>query len=374
MGQRKGNPIPSYQNQAYMNLYPNDADGRDEYNDVTNVQLDKDITLSEYIQQHLRGNYPISSSYIVVNGTIRADEYIVNKFSSSVIYTSGSSKFGDTSDDFHQFTGSILISGSVFHLSSLTFDSASIPTTIPSYSLSVNLVDKTLDLKTGLTATLQLGQELFYPPVVNKSGEDLQNGTLVMINPAGIAQGNRLSVVKCVGDGTYPSEFIVGVLTEDLAKNAEGFATWFGYVRDVPIAQIKETGNTWAEGDILYPSATEPGRLTNIEPTAPAIRSTIAAVTKLLGANCTLMVRPTLKTKLNDLDNVNTSARQTGSLLYNSGSVWKSTNNVKAADATLILAQVSASLNFADDTAAAAGGVPLGGLYRNGNVIQIRIV
>jgi hypothetical protein len=36
--------------------------------------------------------------------------------------------------------------------------------------------------------------------------------------------------------------------------------------------------------------------------------------------------------------------------------------------------QVSASLDFANDTAAAAGGVPLGGLYRNGNAIQIRLV
>jgi hypothetical protein len=39
----------------------------------------------------------------------------------------------------------------------------------------------------------------------------------------------------------------------------------------------------------------------------------------------------------------------------------------------VILSQVSASLNYADDTAAAAGGVPLGGLYRNGNFILIRI-
>jgi hypothetical protein len=39
-----------------------------------------------------------------------------------------------------------------------------------------------------------------------------------------------------------------------------------------------------------------------------------------------------------------------------------------------ILPQVSSSLNFANDTAAAAGGVPLGGLYRNGNAIQIRLV
>ena len=40
----------------------------------------------------------------------------------------------------------------------------------------------------------------------------------------------------------------------------------------------------------------------------------------------------------------------------------------------LVLSQVSQSLNFADDIAAAAGGVPLGGLYRNGNFILIRIV
>jgi hypothetical protein len=39
----------------------------------------------------------------------------------------------------------------------------------------------------------------------------------------------------------------------------------------------------------------------------------------------------------------------------------------------VILQQVSQSLNFVDDTAAAAGGVPLGGLYRNGNFIVIRI-
>jgi hypothetical protein len=39
-----------------------------------------------------------------------------------------------------------------------------------------------------------------------------------------------------------------------------------------------------------------------------------------------------------------------------------------------VLTQVSQSLNYADDAAAAAGGVPLGGLYRNGNFIAIRIV
>jgi len=39
----------------------------------------------------------------------------------------------------------------------------------------------------------------------------------------------------------------------------------------------------------------------------------------------------------------------------------------------VILTQVSSSLQFTDDIAAAAGGVPLGGLYRNGNFILIRL-
>jgi hypothetical protein len=39
----------------------------------------------------------------------------------------------------------------------------------------------------------------------------------------------------------------------------------------------------------------------------------------------------------------------------------------------IILPTVSSSLNFTDDASAAAGGVPLGGLYRNGNFILIRM-
>ena len=45
-----------------------------------------------------------------------------------------------------------------------------------------------------------------------------------------------------------------------------------------------------------------------------------------------------------------------------------------AASSFVILSQVSQSLNFANDTAAQAGGVPLGGLYRSGSFMLIRLV
>jgi hypothetical protein len=54
-----------------------------------------------------------------------------------------------------------------------------------------------------------------------------------------------------------------------------------------------------------------------------------------------------------------------------SASYAPTNNNLTASYA--ILTSVSMSLNFVDDTAAAAGGVPLGGLYRNGNFILIRL-
>jgi len=66
----------------------------------------------------------------------------------------------------------------------------------------------------------------------------------------------------------------------------------------------------------------------------------------------------TLGTNTNNKHYVTGSVQATGSFTQNG---------------FVTLTQVSQSLNFADDTAAAAGGVPLGGLYRNGNVIAIRI-
>lgn len=54
-----------------------------------------------------------------------------------------------------------------------------------------------------------------------------------------------------------------------------------------------------------------------------------------------------------------------------SGSV-KLNDNLEVSDYT-ILSRVSSSLNFADDSAAQAGGVPLGGLYRSGSFILIRL-
>lgn len=50
---------------------------------------------------------------LVVGGRITAQEYITEFVSASVIYESGSTKFGNDSEDTHQFSGSILLNGTL---------------------------------------------------------------------------------------------------------------------------------------------------------------------------------------------------------------------------------------------------------------------
>jgi hypothetical protein len=53
-----------------------------------------------------------SGQIILGNLTIDGDIYVNNILSSSILYKSGSTKFGDSFDDFHNFTGSVNITGS----------------------------------------------------------------------------------------------------------------------------------------------------------------------------------------------------------------------------------------------------------------------
>jgi len=60
----------------------------------------------------LSGSANITGSLTVL-GEINARQFNINIISSSVIFESGSSKFGNTTDDIHSFTGSVQIDGAV---------------------------------------------------------------------------------------------------------------------------------------------------------------------------------------------------------------------------------------------------------------------
>ena len=57
---------------------------------------------------------------LTVTGTVTAQEFKTEFVSASIIYQSGSTKFGDTADDVHSFTGSLQVLGAVNRPFSLT--------------------------------------------------------------------------------------------------------------------------------------------------------------------------------------------------------------------------------------------------------------
>jgi hypothetical protein len=57
---------------------------------------------------------------VTIHGTTSVDILVTNYQSSSIIYSSGSTKFGDTLDDTHEFTGSIFTTGSISSTNTIT--------------------------------------------------------------------------------------------------------------------------------------------------------------------------------------------------------------------------------------------------------------
>lgn len=393
MGQKKGNPIPSYQNQAYEALYPNTNArvGRDL--GTKPVMIDDDRNLDELIDS---GSWLFTKGYAkdtdLTDGTINArfdtltaNEYHVTIFTSSILLSAGSNRFGNTNDDKHIFTGSIYITGSIEYPEWIDFQTAHATPANIAGRLTWNDTDGTLNvgLKGG-NVTLQVGQEEVVR-VVNKSGADLLESAYKVVRvrtqAEGGAQGQRLAVVNALATNDLNSATTLGVVTENIAQNQEGFITTFGFVNGVNTTGTLQ-GENWDDGDILYLSPTVSGGLTKVKPTAPDHMVIMGYVVYAHNTQGKIFVKVDNGYELDELHNIriyeNTlvgNAKTTGgSTLYYSGSVWTNNENVRFTETNAILARVSSSLNFANDTAAAAGGVPLGGLYRNGNAIQIRLV
>jgi len=135
--------------------------------------------------------------------------------------------------------------------------------------LGWNNTDGTLEFKLkGGNVTLQIGQEQVIR-VVNKTTPLINlleaNYQVCLITGA---TGQRVSVRLAQGDTDANSAGTLGVVTENIDANQEGFITTSGSVKEINTTGSLQ-GETWADGDILYLSPTTAGALTNIKPTAP---------------------------------------------------------------------------------------------------------
>jgi len=79
------------------------------------------------------------------------------------------------------------------------------------------------------------------------------------------AQGQRLAVELAQGNNDNNSADTIGLVTETIATNQEGFIITMGQIENINTTGSLQS-ETWVDGDVLYLSPTVAGRLTNIKP------------------------------------------------------------------------------------------------------------
>lgn len=232
----------------------------------------------------------------------------------SIIYSSGSTKFGDTLDDTHEITGSLLVTGSITgdltgtsSFSNLSSNSR----TSDSASIAAHATTLSADATASHALSAVTSSHSLNVP-------DTASHALTAVSSSFTANG----------DGVFSGSFS---------------GSFFGDGDGINVNPFPFTGSGGMQGKLTIESFQDY--------VDDYVESYFAGTTMALSGDVAL-------TGSIFSAYINASAF-TGSFLNNTGYV--------------VLTEVSESLNFADDTAAQSGGVPLGGVYRNGNAIQIRI-
>lgn len=154
------------------------------------------------------------------------------------------------------------------------------------------------------TVRLQVGQELL-TRAFNNSGSTISNGTVVIISGSQL----NLTVINPAEAGpNIEYSGVLGVATEDIADQELGFIASYGLLRDLDTSMFDV-------GDELYLSASIPGSLTNVRPTAPNKEIFIGVVVRSHATLGTIFVSPQINKKLDNLSDVQISNIQDGDII-----------------------------------------------------------
>jgi len=436
---------------------------------------------------YIEGNLTASAAFLT-SASIGHLETIYE--TASVIYTSGSTKFGDTSDDTHERTGSLLVSGAVTaHSFNISSDAVGTPSIYSdsninlSASNAVVITSSPLRLASFTNAetgsiTAQVGDIIYNS---NTATYDLYSGSwFTILNETSTASKAEFattashalnvpstashSLTSVTASHTTGTASIANLATtashalnvpntasHALTAVSSSFTTTASYAEYAVSASheiVLETSSSFAETASLSITASHTAgtaSIANFATTASHIvtasfadRATTASMADLLSQLATashaltsisashsvtsshvqegdgifsgsfsgsfqgdasqLNVNPFPFTGSGEMQGTlivesfndyvddyvesyfaGTAIRSDGDIAL-TGSIfgaYQSANSFTGSflndTGYIVLTEVSESLNFANDSSAQAGGVPLGGLYRNGSDIKIRI-
>jgi hypothetical protein len=173
---------------------------------------------------------------------------------------------------------------SINNLTNIQFNTAGTTGPLAAGAIRWNSSDGTLDIGDG-TNIQQVGLETWVK-VYNDTASTIANGSVVGFS--GTGPEDSLKVTPYLADGSSPTLYILGVLTQEIPPAAWGKATVWGYVRDIDTS-------AFGIGDILYASPSTAGAFTNIKPTAPQNVIPVAAVAEVGATTGRVFVRPTIE-------------------------------------------------------------------------------
>jgi len=142
------------------------------------------------------------------------------------------------------------------------------------------------------------------------------------------AQGQRLAVALAQANNDNNSADTIGLVTETIATNQEGFIMTVGQLEGINTTGSLQ-GETWSDGDVIYLSPTTAGALTNVKPIAPQHIIVIGYVEYAHQNNGKLYVKIMNGWELGELHDVDTTGATNGQVLaYDSAlSIWKPATN-----------------------------------------------
>ena len=160
----------------------------------------------------------------------------------------------------------------------------------------------------------QVGLETY---VLLRASATITNGQVVMWSgSAGEHVQGAPANTSSVG---FRPGYVLGVATQDITINTDGYITTFGLVHDI-------NTNAYNAGDLLYLSPNTSGQLTSTEPTAPDWHIEVATVTKK-SATGHIRVSVRANDKVGNLSDASITSPTAGqALIYNSSNVWVNGN------------------------------------------------
>ena len=189
--------------------------------------------------------------------------------------------------------------------------------------LKWNTTDGTMDIGLmGGNVVLQVGQEQV-ARVLNNSGTIFTEAGYQAVKITS-AQGQRLAVGLAQANNEANSKDTLGLVTENIANNQEGFVTTSGLVREIDTTGDLQT-EVWVDGDTLYLSPYVPGGVTKVKPLAPQQTVIVGFVVYAHKNHGKIFVKVDNGYEISELHDVRiTSVANNNVLKYNSSlAVWE---------------------------------------------------